>query len=55
MKSSPDNMRDEKVNQDVGLDEAMAGEVGAVPHLTRQVLWKMDIRHEYSNLTLENY
>lgn len=45
MTFSSDKMRDEKIERDPRLDEDMLGQVGDAPRLTRQVLWKMDVRH----------
>ncbi|KAK7182495.1 hypothetical protein DPSP01_010652 [Paraphaeosphaeria sporulosa] len=44
MTFSTDKMRDEKIERDARMDSEMAGELGDVPRLTRQVLWKMDVR-----------
>jgi hypothetical protein len=44
MTLSTDKMRDEKIERDARTDEEMARELGDVPRLTRQVLWKMDVR-----------
>ena len=45
MAFSSEKMRDEKLERDARLDDELAGEVGDASRLTRQVLWKMDVRH----------
>lgn len=45
MSSSPDKIHDDKFeNRDEQVDEEMVGETIATAHLTRQVLWKLDVR-----------
>lgn len=44
MTFSTDKMHDEKIERNEPLDEVAVGELGDSHHLTRQVLWKTDIR-----------
>lgn len=44
MAFSTDKMHDEKIERDTRLEEDMLEQVGDAPRLTRQVLWKTDVR-----------